>query len=716
MISDKFAELLMTGVGEKVRSRGIGAGTGLAGNVSLGLESTGDGGERGKEYIKTFDEALNTIIDEALVDSKESLSASQKAMLHHVAPMALDPKSFMESANSLEDVKPTGKTLDKIEAYNLGIEDIVEKPTLGLESFDGQDMSRVVRFIVAYNAAISKQDAFSSGFFPMVVIDPAVASAKITARITKLYSEFARDTTGTVNADANGGKALVKAIYDAALLGDKNRIVPVKRANNTAVLEQTISYTDETRGESVVTSPIKIGAEVDLLGLSQTDAMLLKGTMDQTDALDQTLYLTDVFFTLFGSNGSTDVTEIFSINAKSVSASNFTYTAQGTNKDLDLNFKYEDLVLRTNGSSLTSSRLGGAVSAILNTLTGDYLIYLRLKLRGDGNTKTGTIVVENTVAELVKVTTPAGVEVTSGADYDAIVAVTDTFTVTSYAVEAYTRNSNLRADGQFVGVDVLSTIYPVPVRTGTAVEKTLGTGIDIDNDTAYLGSQVTTTGAKMSQAAVSTLVNYAATLKSLDAGSKNVAALKGIGKELLNLYYEEPTITVNTDVNSLRSGEKASDITGLLVETIRNYVTDAYVSSNLSTVRSSYGMAGPVDVIVGTDSVITSYLPAQVDIGTEFNVKVVTTANPAIKGKMYVTFTNFNISNDNKMDPLAFGCTFMAPSATVDVQKSINGKTTKVVNDFPRYTHVAQLPVMTVFTITGITEALKKVAIDFHSV
>ncbi len=644
------------------------------------------------------------------------LTAAQMKAAKMVAGLAMNPTAARENLGNLKPVVAQN-VIGTLTGSDLGIEDMVDMDNIAMESFDGQTINSAVYFSVVYNLLASKQDKFGETFFPTVTIDPTTSGANIEARVINLYDEFTRSTSGSADKGKFNKQSIVKAITDPTILSvDKNLLVPVLRDNNTEVLAADLSSVNTEKGESITTAPIKIGKSVSILGISQTDAQLAKGVMDNTDALDRRIQVQNVFFDLAGKDADdNDVTETFKFNIAMLPHSNFTYSTQDHNKDLSMAFSTDALILNTS----SSLKWDGAGSEILAGLPANYTIKVNLVMHGDGNTTFGDVALYSSEVRLLEVKDAGGnVIATDDAVYTDIKAVIDTLNPRAYSVEAYTTNSNIRQRGQLVGVDIHNQIYTVPVRSGVTVLKTVGNANDTDNDATYLASQVTFTGIKMTLAAVNTLVTFADTLRNitLNGNVKDVAIL-GVSRFFVDAYYNELNINVANTVDSRRSGERDEDIKAALTARVKDEVGKMYIESNYGVAQGvlNGSSAAKTSVIIGTDSRTAQYLTAgsgKINIGNEFDVTVVTTVNPLVKGKMFVTFGDASLTKNEKVNPLGFGCTFWSPELSVDVVSNRGGSIVRELSTMPRFLHIAQLPIMTVINVSGLTDSLGKIAVN----
>jgi len=662
---------------------------------------------------------IDTVISTEGMDAGQVTAAQLKAA-QLVAGLAMDPTAARENLGSLKPVTAQN-VVGTVDGDALGLEDMVDMDNISMESFDGQTLNSAVYFSVIYNLLASKQDAFGELFFPTVTIDPTTSGASIEARVINLYDEVTRSTSGASDKGKFNKKSIVKAIHDPSILSvDKNLLVPVLRKEAEGVLAADLKSVNAEKGEKITTAPLKMGKAISLLGVSQTDAQLAKGVMDNTDALDRRVQVKDVFFDLTGKDADDkEITETFKFNIAMLPHSNFTHSTQDHNKDISMAFTTDAMILNT----AATKKWDGAGSAILAQLAQNYTVRVELVLHGDGNTHIGDIALYASSVRLVEILDAGGnILEEDDENYKAIAAVIETCKPRAYSVEAYTTNSNIRQRGQLVGVDIHNQIYTVPVRSGVTILKTIGNSNDTDNDATYLASQIAFTGIKMSLEAVNALVMFSETLRQITAnGNVKDAAILGVSRFFVDAYYNETNLNVANNVDSVRSGEKMEDIKGTLVGKIKDEVIKMFTDSNYAVASKvlNGGTAGKTSVLIGTDSRTAQYLTngsGKVDLGSEFDVHIATTMNPLVAGKMFITFGDTGSTKNEKVNPLGFGVCFWSPEVSLDVVANRGGNIVRELSTLPRFLHVPQLPIMSVVNISGIEDSLGKITKNIKTV
>jgi len=706
-------------------------GSGLAARpeiatYALGTESMDSStAETAKVSLDKLQDIVDATIDSIV--SQESYAGvtftdAQLQAARSIAGLALDP---VAATKSLTKLKPatTDASANVVNPLEIGVEDIVDPMSLSAEAFDGEAINNALYFSVTYNLMAATQDSFGEAFFPTITIDPTVSGATIESEYISLYNEIEREITGTPDGDKFNKIPIVKAIYDNELFStDKNKVVPVLRPESADLFIEDLSFVDKSNGEEVTTAPVKFGKKFSLLGVSQTDSMLAKGVMDNTDALDRRMVVKDVYYAVAGKDSDgNDITEYFKFAAEALPHSNFTYSTQDHNKDLALSFNTSSVYVNTS----TTTTATGAASAILAGLPEGHTVVLNVVIHGEANTQRGDVVAYGNQIEVVEVRDAAGNKLpTTSADYAAIVAAFNgNTTLAGYTLEAYRTNSNLRNRGQLITSDRYTQIYTVPLRSGITVLAPINNATGNDNDASKINSQITVAGIRTSVHAVKTLVEYADQLMNITAnGTISDATTLGVGRHHVNAYYNEIDMDMSTYVDSIKSTDRLNDIQATLLNQIKNEATQMGIESNYfiahEVLRGNVG--GKKTVLVGTDPKIAQYITnnggTEIDLGDDLVAKIVSTPNALMKGKIVLSFGVFDADRNTVPNPLNFGQLFWSPTITTDVVRTVSGSTVRELTTMPRFLHVVNLPVISVVNVSQLDGTLGKVNVNFKTV
>jgi len=663
-----------------------------------------------------LDKAFQTTIDTLVADgvlSKESFIPSQFEAAQKIAALAINPKEAFGAMANLKEPEVSGVVMSH-EAKDLNIDDAVDAAVLSNEAYDGQAINDALYYSVAYNFGAARQDAFGEAFYPTLVMDPSKSGIAIDTEFTAIMSEVSRSISGAPDSAKFKKIPVAKAIYDNDLFsGDKNKVVPVLRTESEALMLKDYHVDDKSTLETITTAPLKAGETIGLLAISQSDAVLAKGGFDNTDTLDRTVNLERVYFNIGSVDGDGNpISEMFFANVNGFPTSNFTYSTQRHSKDISLAFATRSIILSTSDSLTAKSQ----ASAILASMPANHTLRLEVKMSGDGNVETGDISVYGNVIRLAEVKDSNGdIVPETGAAYVAIKNAIKSLVIEGYTVEAYRTNSNMRTLGQIVSNDKYVDIYQVPLRSGVTAMGPVNAGSDTDNDVMKLAGQIKMAGIKTSIYAVRALMDQARLLKNITMnGSETDVELSGVSRFHTSPYYSEFTLDLSEYVDSIKSSERLEDIRSALLNRLKDEVLDMYTDSNYGVAYNTLmgNVGGKVGVIIGTDVKLGQYLSGgskMIDLGDEFEARVVSTPNPLMKNKIVVTFGIFADDRNSRAYALNFGNCAWAPTISIDVNRAIGGATSRVVTNQPRFLHITHLNTMFVANVSNVASALGKI-------
>jgi hypothetical protein len=586
--------------------------------------------------------------------------------------------------------------------------------SFALESYDERENRNAVIYSIAYNIQSARQDQFGETFFPTIVVTPDNVGFGITVNILNVYDGVERNISGAFTDFKK--KNIIRAIADPTVLRkDQTKVVPVARAQSlsnfidpTVVATRTIML----EGEAIVTAPLAFGKKIDLLGISQTDTLLNAGIMDQTDSLDPTIGLQNVYVKVGD--------DVLKIPTSNLPWANFNYNPQNNYRTMVLNFSTSSVLVNKNSKRAD----GSALTTLAAIVTGDLIVRLEMNVSGQVNIETGETnifgnsisvhSVQDNVGNFLDMTAaPALALVTAFAAAE--------FNKGGYDVLAYRTNMNRRQRGQLIDVTKFTQLYNVPLRSPITAIHPINT--DGQTDASDVQALITTTRIRTSNAAVGALLETTAQLRDyVDARdvTGNGPDILGVGRFYVRPTFYGETIDLNAIINSLTSHERAADIQAALVNKIRDYSYRLYRDSEYQAAADALaGGTAPVPVvIIGTDPVIARYLTVTGDLrtlGGEFDVRIVSTLDNRVKDKIFITFGVFDESRNSAPNPMNFGNMVWSPELVLAANISRGGTISKETVVQPKYLFVTHLPVLSVLTVTNIPDTINKQAIDVNN-
>lgn len=626
---------------------------------------------------------------------------------------------FATNPKSLLTTKLKGFSSDAV-VMSAGVSDgFVDRPQLSMEAYDERDNRNAQLYSIVYNLLASRQDDFGETFFPTLIVNPAEAGITLSVKLFYVYNDFKRSVNGAL---ANyGRKSVIRAYADADILKNElTRAIPVLRDGGGAD-DNTDKFVDVAKvpawsealgsGISVTTGALKVDTRVDLIGLSQTNELLNSGIMGPSDTLDTYLKLDSVYFEL------TDgvKTEVIRVKTDGLPASTFTYAPQGNYRRMLLAMDTDSVVLDQNTTTVT-----GAPVTLLPELA-NHKVRLQLSVTGNVSLDKGDAHVSRGSLTLTTMRNAAG-QLVTGASFNTMAAKISGAVMIGYTSEAYRANSNIRQRGQLLDSQIEYRAIPVPYRSPISViMPAINHG---GEDNTALQTLITTTGIRVSNEAVSTLLKSAAALSSYNPvanASGELPEMSAIGHYHVKPVFFKEAMNLATVVDSLKSHEKIKDIRAALVEKIRFYANEMYRMSEYKSAASV--LTGNVGfkptVIVGTDPVIYNYIMADGDLrtlGETFEVRVVSTLDSRVTGKVFISFGVFDSSRNTAVNPLNFGNMLYSPELTVQMPVSRDGQVSQELIVVPRFAHIVNLPVLSVLDVAGLSEVVNKVPVNMHQI
>ena len=707
------------------RGAGINVDANIASKYSLSQESLSTAEKQRAEQDRA---SLMSTIDDTITSIAAPLSAEgasiSSASINAAKKIAM---LTMCSAESLKENFANFKSTSEAGVATIGSElfadDVVEATDLSREAFDGMQTHNALYFSVAYNLLASRQDEFGEAFFPTIVIDPLQSGLVVENTFAVLMNPNITRTARNDKAKYNKVN-IVKIMYDNSVLTlDKNKCVPVYKNDGSLddlFLKDFKSVNKET-GEDIVTAPLKVGEKISMLGISQTESMLAKGEMDNTDALDRSIQLRRVYYTINGKKaGDQDAVETFFFDASAFAYNNFVAAPQGHGKDMVLNFSTAALEINAD----TIKTANGTASEIFTALNQPGIkIKVEVRLSGSANTEYGDVEIYGNTMNIVEVRNATGDVLPS--DNEVVTNVKKFLAkleIVGYTLDAYRTNSNLRTMGHLITIDRYKQEYQIKLRSGMNMMAPINNETGRDNDIDYLNTQIQTTQLRTSADAVLTLTRYAEFLRnSISSGVAKDLETSGIGRFSVHPYYKNISLNLSDYVDSLKSVDRLEDIRSAILNKINDEVVQMDINSNYGAAHRVANNNIPTvkTIIIGTDPRIKHYLAGKEDrikLSSEVEAIVVSTYNYDIAGKIFVTYGVFNNERNTVVNPLNFGNLVWAPTIATDVIRTVSNSTRRDLMTMPRYSHIVNLPILLEFNVSDIENVIGKVTINNHVV
>lgn len=583
-----------------------------------------------------------------------------------------------------------------------------------LEAYDEKENRNAVVYSVAYNLQAARQDEFGETFFPTVVVTPDQVGFTVSIRLISVYNEVRRQISG--NVDSFNKRNIIQAVIDPTILkNDQTKIVPVYRTESAAHFVDSVLLPPRNvllEGESITTSALAMGKTFSLLAISQTEALLETGLQDTTDSIDTAITLNRLYMKL-------GTGEVINFQTGRLPLATFTYAIQGNYRQMNLAFNTSSLLINKD-----TTLVDGSASTILAPLVvGKYSVRLAVSVSGSVNLELANTNVFSSAVTVARVTDVDGNELSMAAGQGK--AIADLFadaTMVGYDLDSQRTNLNRRMRGQLLDTTFYNQVYAVPLRSPITIPRPLTIGDA--NDSSDLAALITATHIRTSNAAVDELLRVSDILaeyvNSKD-GIANAPEILGVARFLVQPFFEHADLDMATMIDSIKSHERAADIQAVLVNKLRDMAYRMYRNSGYKAAADALagGMSQVPTIIIGTDPVLSRYLTVTGDLrtlGNDFNVKIVSTLNERMTGKIVMSFGQEGAGTEGVPNPMHFGNMAWKPELTLVLPLHRNGANSKELTVQPSFLHVTNLPILATLNVTGISDVLAKVAVNMRSV
>jgi hypothetical protein len=578
------------------------------------------------------------------------------------------------------------------------------------ESFDFKDPAAVATMSFAFNAMTSRQEEALELLFPSVVIPGDKAAVNVTIDLDNVINDITRND-GKSAKGKFGRVSLVQAYRDGSVLNNTGTsLMPVLDDKSKDLLNEDYKRENvkhPATGEVVDTAALKFGKTIPLIDVSQTPGQIAKGVETGMSAIDAVSLKT--VYVNYDSGA-----EKFAFDVASYAGSNFVAGRQGEDRDIVLSLIQDKHPIAIS----TLKTITGAVSPTFSALPGNYTAYVRMVVTGSGNTEYGDIEVYGNSFELAEIKDAQGnaVDLTAG-DGATIKAEIEKMTLAGYDVVANTTNADLKRFGDIVDVTTVTVQYAVKFQSPLTIRVPHSEG-GFNDQERKLAALVRAAKLRTTHTGYKTLVEHARSLAAVKAQGTSLETIQtqSIGNYFTKAYYEDITVDVASQIDSEASGERDEDIQGLLGSRIKNAVTKMVTESGYRSAVSLYaktpGQKIGVAVVCGSD--VAAYVPDDMYLGADFEVKKVVGDNVGVDGKIFVTFFDTNMA-ENEASPLNYGAYVFAPSIVVDADRSVNGNSVKGTTTIPVSRHIVNLDILTEITVSNIGGALSKVTLNTHN-
>lgn len=581
-------------------------------------------------------------------------------------------------------------------------------PRVAFEAYDNREISNSIKASTSLNYAAARQSDFGEMFWRTVVMANDQTGYHMYLNEVSVLREVRREVNGKYTR-ALGRVNAIKANIDHTILQNNDTVlIPVVHQGQNQdlfVATSDLPHQKATQhGVTFDTNFLKMGVDCSLLGISQNEALLRAGVMNETDAIDPAVALDKLLLKV-------DDNVIAFENLGYLTTSNFTPARQGDSKQMVLNFNSQ--VLPINKATVKAADKSDLTGALQPVKTNEWVVKVGISVHGTLNLQDAGHNLSVGQFKLVGIVDKDGKDVDlSSGQGQAIANAFKTAEVLGYKLKTRRVNTNKRTRGLLVDMSTYSILYVVPLLDPITARRSLAEGEAYqDSDLANL---IYLTRTYVANQAVTSLIDIAKLLSTYaherKMGSTFDTEYLGISRRLVVPHYDHATINVADLVSSLKSEDRPLQVQAVLVNKIRDMVYRAYYQSGLGLAADYIfgGNAPTPTVCIGTDPVIARYLQVQGDLrtlGGQFEVQIESTYDARMEGKIFIVFNyNTDVSETN-YHVLNFGMLLWKPEVVIAAPIYDQGQTSRELTVQPSCLPVCNTPILLELDITNLDDA-----------
>ena len=627
--------------------------------------------------------------------------------------IAANPEAYLKSGDADETAGTVHGILGgEVEAAPVQVE-------MSKESFEVHGMMNTLAMTVAYNVRADKQSKAAELFFPTINLDFSSNTYTIDTQLSTVFTEKEYEVTGKRDAYRNQ-KHIIKSLRNHTILKSNfTDVIPVFRQGqnedsfvDTALLP--VRSVENDNGEKFQTSLLRIGEEIKLLDISQTNRMIALGMQDGTDQIAGNPRLKTI-----GLKVGND-TVLFE-NLQYHQASQFTYSPKGDREDILLTYDVNTHLLDENTKAVKSGKLPTELQALKDK---GLEALVRLVLTGRGNTDTSAFEITSGSVKVTAIRDAVTKEVKDLEDpalKPLIDAIKET-EVIGWEIDATRTNSNIREHGMVLDSRVQRIIYGVRLHSPIAVRRPFDEKTDV-TDAQRVDTLIQTNYMRRTNAAITALYDILGMLKAapqkLDTTEPFAHSIVGIGQYFSKNYVHDVALDVYKTTQSMQTTDVRANASAVITNFVLAEMTQAYTSSELAAAYEiiSGGANFRPHVIAIADVFTSKFIFREGDartLGDGFDFTIEECSDNRLvdqdkDGEVGTIFLSFGVPKNGSLDiPLWFGNCLSKREIPRIVNRARGSKYQHEVMVQPWFSHICHLPILVRIRVTGLKKAVQE--------
>jgi hypothetical protein len=654
----------------------------------------------------------------AMVGSK-TVTAQQKEAVTFALISAQNPRAHITRQGNRNVFQPSNG-LEAFVPDNSGI-DPSKLGQRSLEAYDTKPNDETLNFTAAFALATATQNRFGEMFYKTINLSPDQYAIEMEIPLISVHDQVRHELEKRLT-DFNRRNIVNAEIDHTILKNDTLKIVPIVRAQTTdafvdsaLVAPYPVILED---GTSVNTAPLKTNYRASLFRLSQTDAQMAKGVMDQTDALDPGAVLTAVYLQFTSADGNTK--EVIKLDTRNAPLNQFTESRQGQTRLMTLQFVTDAATIGKN-----TKLVNGDPSTVLGAFQGDTAntAWLTFSVRGDINLQDSSyeIITGSVFPNTIKNASGQVQDLTAGGNAAMVKLFTDA-KIIGVDIDARKVNSNLRELGQLADFNTYRQVYGVSLGSPLAVQRPITNGDS--QDALHAAALSYLCKVRQSNLAVTQLLSEVDTLRQYSKRSDILGRqpeIMGISSYLVEPVLQEVELDLAAEVTSVSQHDRRNDVQSILTDTCTITAYRLWQLSNWQAAANLLeGTEAQLPVVkLGTDMVLTQFLITTGDtrtVGPDFSYEKASTPDARVRNKIFIAL-GYNSANPGVPHPLDHGMMINKPEVVAALNLSRTSHSRELIVH-PSFRHIPLCPILGVVTVKNLDQALttkSTVAVDIVS-
>jgi hypothetical protein len=285
--------------------------------------------------------------------------------------------------------------------------------------------------------------------------------------------------------------------------------------------------------------------------------------------------------------------------------------------------------------------------------------------------------------------------------------------IVGYEVRARRTNLAQRVEGTLLASLPIREAYRVELGAPLLAQLPLGVSNTERAQEIATNTLVSASRIRNNNLAIGKLIETAANMEGQSllsgiAGTSHYVECEGISRHLIRPRFLRKVVDFDdgTVVSSLKSHERAADVSASITNQIRTMSTRLWFESNLESAfqyAADQGNAVKPKLAIGTSPLISQHLIVTGDtrlVGIRFDYEVAYDVDMRLADKIFLAF----VSADHQY--LTFGQHLWVPELITNLPISRDGRTVRELQVQPRNRHLITLPVLGLIETVNLEKAL----------